>query len=283
MNKAPFFICPPRTRSTVLFQLMEFYAVHKLGLSTIPHGSFELFLEFNPNIHFTDIRTNEITQGEIHPVFNGDGLDIHYMSPARYPTTAERNRYKLRVLSEAKSAGYEYYVKGTYHVVDTIDEILDFYKDRHIVITKRRDTEQYALSYIYALNSNLYNAYDTVLFNNTDQYISTLKEGVIASNIDIQEMLNKTRHVYDLEKLLQQRSLDYTIVYYEDMSDYSKIFNAITSIYGKSEWQDFLPEDFEKYIPTRVDKDYTKCILNYNDIIEKVRQQIKNSGLINSP
>lgn len=279
ISKAPFFICPPRTRSTVLFQLMVFYAVHELGLKTVPHGSFELFLEFNPNIHFTDIRTKDTQLGEIHPVFSGDGLDIHYMSPARYLNTAERNRHKLRVLSEAKSAGYEYYIKGTYHVVDTIDEILDFFSDRHIVITKRRDIEQYALSYIYALNSNLYNAYKTKLFDNTEQYMDTLDRGIVAENIDIQELLNNTKKVYELEDLLQQRNIDYTVAYYEDMSEYSELFEIITSIYGTTEWQEYLPEDFEKYIPTRVDKEYSKCILNYNDIIQSVRQQIKDSGL----
>lgn len=279
MSKAPFFICPPRTRSTVLFQLMVFYAIHKFGLKVVPHGSFELFLEFNPNIHFTDIRTKETQLGEIHPVFNGDGLDIHYMSPARYTNTAERNLYKLSVLSEAKSAGHEYHIKGTYHVVDTVNEILDFFSDRQIVITQRRDIEQYALSYIYASNSNLYNAYNTVLFDNEDQYMDTIKKGIVAQNFDITDLLNKTKRVYELEPLLQKRNMDYTIAYYEDMSDYNQLFDIITSIYGTTEWQEYLPEDFENYIPTKVEKDYSKCILNYNDIIENVRQQIKESGL----
>lgn len=279
ISKAPFFICPPRTRSTVLFQLMVFYAVHKLGLKTVPHGSFELFLEFNPNIQFTDIRTNETRLGEIHPVFNGDGLDIHYMSPARYPTTVERNLYKLGVLSEAKSAGFDYYIKGTYHVVDTINEILNFFNDRHIVITQRRDIEQYVLSYIYASNSNLYNAYKTELFDNTDQYMDTLKNGIVAQNIDVSDLLNNTKRVYELEPLLQKNKIDYTIAYYEDMSSYQQLFNIITSIYNTEEWIEYLPEDYEKFIPTRVDKDYTKCILNYSDIIENVRKQIKDSGL----
>jgi len=279
ISKIPFFICPPRTRSTVLFQLMVFYAVHKLGLKTVPHGSFELFLEFNPNIHFTDVRTSETQLGEIHPVFNGDELKIHYMSPAQYKSTSERNLYKLSVLQQAKDMGYEYYIKGTYHVVDTINEILEFFNDRHIVITQRRDIEQYALSYIYALNSNLYNSYNTKLFDNTKQYMDTLNEGVIAENIDISELLNNTRRVYELEPLLKQKDIDYTIAYYEDMSSYEQLFDIITSIYGTSEWQEYLPDDFEKYIPTRIDKDYTKCILNYNDIIENIRQQIKDSGL----
>ena len=280
MNKAPFFICPPRTRSTVLFFLMSPYAENKFNLRPVPSSSFELFLDFNPNIIFTDTRTSEKQQGEIHPVFNGEELSIHYMSPARYSNTADRNLHKLSVLQEAKNAGYEYYIKGTQHVVETIDEVLKFFNDRHIVITCRRDIEQYALSYIYASNSNLYNLYNnTLLFDNTDRYMDTLKKGVTSTDIDISLLLKNTKQVYELEPILQQYNIDYTFAYYEDMSSDKQLFDVITSIYGTTEWIEHLPVDYEGYIPTRVDKDYTKCILNYDDIIENVRQQIKDSGL----
>jgi GTP1/Obg family GTP-binding protein len=58
-----------------------------------------------------------------------------------------------------------------------------------------------------------------------------------------------------------------------------KLFDKISEIYGTTEWQDYLPSHYRELIPIKVEKDYTKCILNYSDIIHTVRQKIKESGI----
>lgn len=283
MSKAPFFISPPRTRSTVLFQLAGFYATSGLGLQGLyENGSFELFIEFNPNIHMTDVRTNMTQLGEIYPVAGGDGLSVHYMSPARFTTTHQRNLYKLEQLRLARERGYEYYIKGTYHITDSVPEVLDFFSDRHFVITRRRNTLDYVLSYVYARESNLYNLFQTEVFDNTERYQRALQEGVSVSKdtiASIDELLNKTKAVYQLPVQLETQGLEYTVVDYEDMENYQQLFDVCDRIYSSTAWREWVPDDFRQRIPVKVDKDYSQCIHNYNTVVDIVQRKIEDSGI----
>lgn len=277
MNKAPFFICPPRTRSSVLFQLMEFYANQKLGLSPV-EGHIELFLEFSHNNLFTDLKTGETQIGELYPVIKQDELHVHFISPPVFKTGAQRNLYKLSVLQQAKTNRINYNIKGTVNITDTPDEILDFFSDRHIILTKRRDTELYVLSFLYAFTSKLFNARDF----NYDRYMEKLNAGVTVSQhvIDnVDRLLDKTIKTYKLQQKLVDKGIQHTVTYYEDLNTEQKLFDKISEIYGTTEWQDYLPSHYRELIPIKVEKDYTKCILNYSDIIHTVRQKIKESGI----
>ena len=277
MSKAPFFISPPRTRSSVLFQLMQPYAIQKLGLKPV-YNHIELFLEFSHNNVFTDLKTQESELGELYPVVRSDGLHVHFISPPVFKTAVDRNLHKLNVLKQAKSVGNNYYIKGTVNIVDTTHEVLDFFSDRHIVITKRRDIEQYVLSYMYASTSKLFNARSF----NVERYMEKIQQGVTVDVTKLDKLsilLNKTKQVYDLETQLKDRNIEYTVTYYEDMANWDQLFDTATSIYGTSEWQDFLPDDYLDLLPIKVEKDYSACILNYDEIIDSVRQQIKDSGI----
>lgn len=277
MNKAPFFICPPRTRSSVLFQLMEFYGNQKLGLSPV-EGHIELFLEFSHNNLFTDLKTGETQIAELYPVIKQDALHVHFISPPVFKTAVERNLYKLSVLQQAKTGGVNYNIKGTVNITDTPHEILDFFSDRHIILTKRRNTEMYVLSFLYAFTSKLFNARDF----NYDRYMEKLNAGVVVpadviNNID--RLLDKTIKTYKLQQLLSDKGIDHTVTYYEDLDTEQKMFDKISQIYATTEWQNYLPSHYRELIPIKVEKDYTQCILNYNDIIHTVRQKIKESGI----
>ena len=277
MNKAPFFICPPRTRSSVLFQLMEFYANQKLGLSPV-EGHIELFLEFSHNNLFTDLKTGETQIGELYPVIKQDALHVHFISPPVFKTGAQRNLYKLSVLQKAKTNGVNYNIKGTVNITDTPYEILDFFSDRHIILTKRQDTELYVLSFLYAFTSKLFNARDF----NYDRYMEKLNTGVVVpadviNNID--RLLDKTIKTYKLQQMLSDKGIDHTVTYYEDLDTEQKLFDKISQIYATTEWQNYLPSHYRELIPIKVEKDYTQCILNYDDIIHTVRQKIKESGI----
>ena len=277
MNKAPFFICPPRTRSSVLFQLMQFYANQKLGLSPV-EGHIELFLEFSHNNVYTDLKTGESQIGELYPVIKQNALHVHFISPPVFNTGTERNLYKLSVLQQAKTTGVNYNIKGTVNITDTPHEILDFFSDRHIILTKRRDTELYVLSFLYAFTSKLFNARDF----NYDRYMEKLNTGVTVSDdviVNIDRLLDKTIKTYKLQQLMTDKGIDHSVIYYEDLNTEQKLFDKISEIYATTEWQNYLPSHYRELIPIKVEKDYTKCILNYNDIIHTVRQKIKESGI----
>ena len=146
------------------------------------------------------------------------------------------------------------------------------------MITKRRDIEQYVLSYIYASTSKLFNARSF----NVERYMEKIQQGVTVDVTKLDKLsilLNKTKQVYNLEHQLSERGIEHTITYYEDMANWDQLFETATSIYGTSEWQDFLPDNYLDLLPIKVEKDYSACILNYNEIIDSVRQQIKDSGL----
>lgn len=278
MTKAPFFISPPRTRSSVLYHLMEWYAIEKLGLLPLKNHP-ELFLEFSQNNLCTNLRTGETTIGELYPVIHDNAMHVHFVSPPIFSSTVERNIYKLDVLKQARALGNEFYVKGSVPMVETPYEILDFFKDRHIVITKRRDIETCVLSYICASTTRIFHARP----NNLDSYKNTLEEGVVIDESKLPRLhilLDQIYKLWNLEEYLKEHNFDYSVVYYEDLDNYDQIFNVINNLYGTSEWINYLPDDYEKLIPIKVEKDYTKCILNYDSIISNVRQQIKDAGLL---
>ena len=277
MNKQPFFLSPPRTRSSVLFQLMQFYAIKKLGLKPV-RNHIELFLEFSHNDVFMDLKTNEQNLGELYPVVKPDGLHVHFVSPPVFNNAQERNLHKLKVLQGAKENGNNYFIKATVNVVDTPNEILDFFSDRHWVITKRRNTEEFVLSFLYARTAKLFNART----HNVDRYRDTLDKGVVVADDLVQRvhiLLDKTKKVYEIEQQLIVRNIDYSLAYYEDMPDWESLYNKITEIYGTQDWKEYLSEDFLDLVPIKVEKDYTKCILNYDDIIGSIRKQIEESGI----
>ena len=256
---------------------MEFYANQKLGLSPV-EGHIELFLEFSHNNLFTDLKTGETQIGELYPVIKQDALHVHFISPPVFKTGAQRNLYKLSVLQQAKTNGVNYNIKGTVNITDTPDEILDFFSDRHIILTKRQDTELYVLSFLYAFTSKLFNARDF----NYDRYMEKLNAGVVVpadviNNID--RLLDKTIKTYKLQQMLSDKGIDHTVTYYEDLDTEQKLFDKISQIYATTEWQNYLPSHYRELIPIKVEKDYTQCILNYDDIIHTVRQKIKESGI----
>ncbi len=273
----PFFISAPRTRSSVLFETAQYYCESALNL--LPLGNHtELFLEFSQNAEFKDAKTNTTHISELYPVLQQDNLNVHYVYPHIFANGKERNLYKLDILQQQKQKGINYNIKGTLQIADTPDEIIDFYKDRHFVITKRRNLEDYLCSFLVALTTKLFHARP----NNVDRYQDILDNQVTVKS----DMLDKTKKLLDYTKKLWSleryiTDLDYTctVTYYEDLDTQDNIHSTLTKILGTDTWQQYLPENYQQKIPIKIQKDYSKVISNYDEIISVLRQNINQSGI----
>ena len=138
MNRAPFFLCEPRSRSSILFETAQYWAQQRYGLLPL-EGHTELFLEVSRNALHLDAKTDEKFECELYPIANGAELNIHYIYPHVLKTSSARNLHKIEMLRKLRSQGKNYNIKGTMNLVHTIDPMLDFFSDRTFVITRRRD------------------------------------------------------------------------------------------------------------------------------------------------
>ena len=277
MSKAPFFISAPRTRSSVLFETAQFYVENVLNKKSL-HNHKELFLEFSRNTEFYDLKTDERNIAELYPVVKNNLLDVHYIYPHVFDTRKERNLYKLKLLQQQKDNGYEYNTKGTVQIIDTSTEVIEFYNDRHFILTKRRNIEDYVCSFLVAYITKFFHA----RHHNIDRYTARIDEKVhVDTNIisNIYKLLDQTRELWKLEEYLKQQGYTYTVTYYEDLDTQDKINNCLTDILGTSDWINHLPENFENHLPIKIDKVYSDIIKNYDEVIPVIRQKIKESEI----
>lgn len=277
MNKAPFFISAPRTRSSVLFETAQYYVEDVFKLKKLGNHT-ELFLEFSRNAEFHNAKVGEMHSAEIYPIARQGELNVHYIYPPVFKSCKERNLHKLETLRYLKNQGHQFNIKGTVQVAESHQEIIDFYSDRHFVITKRRNIENYVLSYYTAYLTKIFHARE----NNHQRYMDILDNRVYVPPEQFDKairLLNITKQVWDLEYYLQEKGLSYSVTYYEDLDTQDKIDNTLTEILGTADWKNYLPDDYHKQIPIKVDKVYTELISNYEDFKPVLQRQIEESGL----
>lgn len=277
MNKAPFFISAPRTRSSVLFETARYYVEDVFNLKPLD-GHTELFLEYSRNAEFYDVKVDEYHTAELYPIAHEGNLKVHYIYPHVFNTRNERNLHKIRILKDLKEQGHEFNIKGTINIVEGYKEILNFYSDRHFVITKRRNTEDYVCSLLYAYTSKLFHARP----NNLERYRSIMDAGITVS----QELLNlvpqllaQTIELWNVQEFIKSNNCTCTVTYYEDLDTQENIDTTITKILGTDEWKKYLPENILDKVPLKIDKDYSKIISNYEEVIPYIRKCIKESKI----
>lgn len=277
MNKAPFFISAPRTRSSVLFETAQFYVENAFNLKPLGNHT-ELFLEFSRNAEFVDVKENKTHTAELYPIARGGNLNVHYIYPPVFKTRKDRNLYKIQILEYLKLQGNEFNIKGTMQIIDTYPSIIEFYKDRHFVITKRRNITDYVCSFCVAYTSKLFHARP----NNLDRYKKIIQDKVFIDNTllsQVGNLLEQTKKLWQVESLLQQKNYDYTVTYYEDLNTQEKINNTLTSILSTNDWQSYLPDNYSDLVPIKIEKDYSQIISNYEDIIDSIQKYIKDSDI----
>jgi len=277
MNKAPFFISAPRTRSSVLFETAQFYVENVYNLKPLG-GHTELFLEYSRNTEFHDVKVDEYYTAELYPIAHKGNLRVHYIYPHVFNTRKERNLHKIQILKDLKNQGHEFNIKGTINIVEGYKDVLNFYSDRHFVLTKRRNIEDYVCSFLVAYITKFFHARP----NNLERYTSIMDAGIHVSQEflnRVPELLTQTIELWNLQEYIQSNNWTYTVTYYEDLDTQENIDTTITNILGTDNWKDYLPENIVNKVPLKINKDYSKIISNYNEIIPHIREYIKESEI----
>lgn len=272
--KAPFLISPPRTRSSILYYTMAEYVQKKHGLMLIQNHS-ELFLEYNQSLTITDHKSKSTHPGEMIP-FLGESISMHSVYPYVFQNLKERNMYKLNMLKEAKSQGKNFYFKGTFQVSETAEEIIDFFSDRHFVITKRRNTLDQLCSLLFAKHHRMFIVFDANA-EHVKNYKSNVLEGAVITDFErvARYVIEETQKLYALEEILQKKNLEYSVAYYEDMNTWDNIIQTAGKILGDSEWRHTIPNLSPKNMPMNTEVDYSKTIKNYTEVKSKLLELIE--------
>lgn len=259
-----FLVSLPRTRSSLVHELLHGYNTNKLGLKEV-EGHSELFLEWGRNMELCDRKVDEYHTTELYPTIGESGIEMHFVYPWILKDTLTRNRYKLDLLKKEKEAGREYSVKGTLNIREGYEEILDFYKDRKIIITEREDVEAMYMSFFFAWESKIFHARQ----NNLDLYKRKMQDGVVVSKEIILDYIPFVKQMDTIKQYLKDNSFNYSILTYEELDDTDVISYAI----GTEEWKKYA--DFNS-LPIEIEKDYKKLIHNYDE----VKQLLIDSGVL---
>jgi hypothetical protein len=235
-------------------------------------------LEFSRNAEFLDVKEDKKYTAELYPIASGGNLNVHYVYPPVFKTRKDRNLYKIQTLEYLKLQGNEFNIKGTMQIIDTYPSIIEFYKDRHFVITKRRNITDYVCSFFVAYTSKLFHARP----NNLDRYKKIIQDKV---HIDpelfpqIGNLLKQTKQLWQVESLLKEKGYSYSVTYYEDLDTQQKINNKLTEILQTEDWIKYLPDNYSERVPIKIDKDYSEIISNYEDIKNSIKSYIKDSDI----
>lgn len=259
-----FLVSLPRTRSSVVYELLRGYNTHKCGLKEID-GHSEFFLEWGRNMELCDRKVNQYHTTELYPVSHESGIEMHFVYPWILKDTKTRNSYKIDLLKSEKEKGREYYIKGTLNIAENCDEILDFFKDRKIIITEREDIESMYMSFFFAWESKIFHARK----NNLDLYKIKLSEGVVVPKEIVYDYIPFVKQMDKIKKYLKDNNFDYTVLTYEQL----KNTDVISDVLETEEWQIYA--DFES-LPIEIDKDYKKLIKNYDE----VKQILIDNGVL---
>lgn len=269
----PFFLSAPRTRSSILFELAAPYILKKYNFKHI-EGHAEYFLTRAYWALMHDARTDSINQTQMMPYYNNGKMTMHHVYPPIYPDVSTANYNKLSQLKKARLDGYEFNLKGTIECADSKEEILNFFKDRKIVITKRHNLEELVASTLFAVTIKMFHART----NNIKRYHSLLAQPITISSklLDVSKELIKYVHeLWSMEDLANNNNIVTHVTYYEDLDTEERIFNELNDIFETNEWQEYLPVNYKLKLPQEIDKDYSKLIKNYNEITEIVRNVSK--------
>ena len=253
-----FLVSLPRTRSSVVYELLRGYNLHQ-GLKEV-EGHSEFFLEWGRNMEMCDRKVNEYHTTELYPVSNKDGIQMHFVYPHILGDTASRNKYKISVLKNEKLRGKEYYIKGTLNIASGHQEILDFYKDKKIIVTERDDVEAMYMSFFFAWETKLFHARN----NNLSLYKSLLDKPVYIPRQIILDYIPFVKKMDQIKNYLKENNFDYSVLTYEQLDN----IDVISDVMGSDEWKKYADHDS---LPIEIKKDYRNLIENYDEVVQTLR------------
>jgi hypothetical protein len=253
-----FQISLPRTRSSMLFDSTSEWQIQTQGLYEVD-GHPELFLEVARNIEFVDRKVEKIHTSELYPVIHEDGIKMHYIYPLVFNDVRSRNQYKINLLKQEKARGREYLIKGTLNMAENCEEVLEFFKDRKIVLTTREDREAMIMSFFYAWESKLFQS----RHNNLDLYKEKMSKGVVVDDQIINSYIPFLKQYEQIESYLKDNNIPYTVITYEQLEN----SDTISELVGTDEWKKYVTD---KKLPIHIEKDYRKLIHNYDEVKERL-------------
>lgn len=270
--KKPFFICPPRTRSTILFESLKPFVYENTNLLPII-GHSEPFLHTLQNKTITDHRTRETHLMEMYPIMTDQSMNIHYIYPWVFNDNRTSILEKLKMLEQARRNGNEYYIKGTYNMADAMDEVLKFFEDYNIIITLRKDIIELVCSTLFATHIKMFHkipGHEELYIDASENRI-TISDEIISQ---IKPFMNKLGTIYNLRNTL----VDATVVYYEDLDTQNSIDDCITMLAGISDRKEYTPEllSTDNELPIKLDNDYKSLITNYDQVAERIISLMDN-------
>lgn len=249
----------PRSRSTVIYDLIKGYQ-QSLGLNEV-EGHPELFLEFGRNMEIHDIKSNQKYMSEMYPVIKNNIISMHYVYPYILGDTKSRNLYKLNLLKQQKNIGIEYQIKGTLNLANCVEEVMNFFNDRKIIITTRRNLLDAEMSFYFAWTIKLFHARK----NNIERYTELLEKGVVVDPNLVSEYKPFLSQLNIIIDYLKENNYNYEILYYEDLDNRENIITSINNVLKTDAWINYT--NWEK-LPIYKEKDYSKIIHNYEEIKE---------------
>lgn len=261
--KKPFFICPPRTRSTILFESLKPFVYEKTNLLPII-GHSEPFLHTLQNKTITDHRTRETHLMEMYPIMTDQSMNIHYIYPWVFNDNRTSILEKLKMLEQARRNGNEYYIKGTYNMSEAMDEVLKFFEDYDIIITLRKDIIELVCSTLFATHIKMFHKMPghEELYSDASANRITVGDEIVDQ---IKNFMDKLGTIYNLRNTL----VDAKVVYYEDLDSQDKIDSCIANLSGTSEIKNYVTE-----LPIKLDNDYSSLITNYDQVAERITSLI---------
>lgn len=263
--KKPFFICPPRTRSTILFETLKPFVYENTNLLPII-GHSEPFLHTLQNKTITDHRTSQTHLMEMYPIMTDQSMDIHYIYPWVFNDNRTSILEKLKMLEQARRDGNEYYIKGTYNMAEAMDEVLKFFEDYEIIITLRKDIIELVCSTLFATHIKMFHKISghASLYNKASANNITISDEIIDQ---LGSFMDKLGTIYNLRNTL----VDPKVIYYEDLDSKDKIDSCIADLAGTDSVTKF---ETNNDLPIKLDNDYSSLITNYDQVAERITSLI---------
>lgn len=279
-KKLPLFVSLPRSSSTILFETGRAYAVRALGMRDLAENS-EFFRRFSHKYVSRNKQTNHEAVMELLPVNDsreGMPMKMHYTYPWMFNTHQHSVIHKIRVLKEERRRGNEYYVKAmAKDFWQAPDELLEFYKDRKVVFLRSRNIYRMAWSLVFAKCTNIWH----VRAHQMDKFLEMANSGeqvVINKGIvtDVWPDLLVANNMDNWENKCALRGIESVTVYHEDIKDFDGVCSVLDQVYDTDKWREFMPDGLDKTLPQKIEKDYKKWVMNYDEIDTMIRQKIKD-------
>ena len=88
-------------------------------------------------------------------------------------------------------------------------------------------------------------------------------------------VIKQSQAIYNLESVIHDKGLTCSVVYYEDLNTTEKIFTALSTILDDASWHHSLPNDYENNLVIDMKMDYSKAIVNYEEVKSKLLDLIE--------